>query len=60
MWQLAGASAIFASSPLERRFRDIHVVTQHAAVGTTQYDAAGRLVLGLDDASGQSPVASRQ
>ena len=27
-WEVAGASAIFASSPLERRFRDIRTLTQ--------------------------------
>ena len=36
VWAAAGASPVYTRSPLERCFRDIHVATQHAAVGTVQ------------------------
>jgi alkylation response protein AidB-like acyl-CoA dehydrogenase len=45
---LAGGSAIYASSPLERRFRDIHTATQHMMVGPTTWELAGRVLLGLE------------
>jgi alkylation response protein AidB-like acyl-CoA dehydrogenase len=45
-WSAAGASPIFTSNPIERRFRDIHVATQNAAVGSAHYGGAGRLFLG--------------
>ncbi len=32
MYNTAGTSAIWDSSPLQRAFRDIHVLTQHAVV----------------------------
>jgi alkylation response protein AidB-like acyl-CoA dehydrogenase len=49
MWGAAGSSSIVAGHPLERRFRDIHVVTQHNAVGPAVIAAAGRMFLGLDE-----------
>jgi alkylation response protein AidB-like acyl-CoA dehydrogenase len=42
MWAAAGGSPIYASSPLERCFRDIHVATQHAAVGALSWEAIGK------------------
>jgi alkylation response protein AidB-like acyl-CoA dehydrogenase len=47
MWRAAGASAIFRQSALERRFRDIHVITQNGSVNATRYGQGGRLFLGL-------------
>jgi alkylation response protein AidB-like acyl-CoA dehydrogenase len=44
----AGASAIYASSPLERCYRDIHVATQHAVVATPSYEMLGRALLERD------------
>ncbi len=41
MWAAAGSSPVYTSSPLERCFRDIHVATQHAAVGQFSYAAIG-------------------
>jgi hypothetical protein len=34
------------SSPLQRCFRDIHVVTQHLMVNRSVYEQTGRLYLG--------------
>jgi indole-3-acetate monooxygenase len=42
MWAAAGGSPIYVSSPLERCFRDIHVATQHAAVGALSWEAIGK------------------
>jgi hypothetical protein len=33
---------------LERCFRDVHAATQHIAVATSNYELAGRVLLGLD------------
>jgi alkylation response protein AidB-like acyl-CoA dehydrogenase len=48
VWSIAGASAIFTSSPLERRFRDVHTLTQNIAVSSVHYGGAGQLFLGVD------------
>jgi indole-3-acetate monooxygenase len=46
-YSLAGGSAIYSSSPLQRRFRDVHVATQHMLVGPSVWELAGRLLLGV-------------
>jgi len=46
--RLAGGSAIYESSPLERRFRDIHVATQHMLIGPATWELGGRALLGLE------------
>jgi alkylation response protein AidB-like acyl-CoA dehydrogenase len=48
MYTAGGGTSIYAGSPLQRHLRDIHVVTQHAMVGPTAYETAGRVLLGLD------------
>lgn len=53
MYNAGGATSIYATNPLERCFRDIHVATQHAEVAPIQYEAAGRVFLGL---GAQSPL----
>ena len=47
MYNTAGTSAIWDSSPLQRAFRDIHVLTQHAVVAQPIYELAGRVLLDL-------------
>ena len=42
---LGGGSAVYESSPLQRRLRDMHVAAQHAAVQQRHYASAGRLLL---------------
>jgi len=48
MYELGGGSSVYTRSPLQRLFRDAHVVTQHLMVGTTATTTAGRVVLGLE------------
>ena len=51
-YRLGGGSAIYETSPLQRRFRDIHAATQHMLVSPATWELAGRSLLGLDfDAS---------
>ena len=51
MYEAGGGSAIHAESPLQRCFRDVHVVTQHVLVNTSLYEQTGRLYLGAGPAS---------
>jgi alkylation response protein AidB-like acyl-CoA dehydrogenase len=43
----AGATAVFESNPFERRFRDMHAVSQQAQSQFSIYEALGRYFLGL-------------
>jgi alkylation response protein AidB-like acyl-CoA dehydrogenase len=42
---LAGASAVYETSPLQRRLRDLHVAAQHATAQQRLYVDAGKLLL---------------
>jgi alkylation response protein AidB-like acyl-CoA dehydrogenase len=44
----AGASAIFENQPLERRFRDIHTVTQQLQGQLKHYETVGAWIMGAD------------
>jgi indole-3-acetate monooxygenase len=43
---LAGGSAVYETSPLQRRLRDMHVAAQHATIHQRHYVGAGKLLLG--------------
>ena len=45
-WREAGATAIFDANPFERRFRDMHAVTQQVQGRMTHLDAVGFHLLG--------------
>ena len=47
MYTLAGGTSVYATSPLQRQFRDIHVATQHFMVSPNILETVGRLFLGL-------------
>jgi alkylation response protein AidB-like acyl-CoA dehydrogenase len=42
---LGGSSALYDSSPLQRRLRDLHVAAQHAVAQQRHYVGAGKLLL---------------
>jgi alkylation response protein AidB-like acyl-CoA dehydrogenase len=42
---LAGGAALYDTSPLQRRLRDLHAAAQHAAVQQRHYVGAGKLLL---------------
>ena len=45
-YDLGGGSAIYADSPLQRRFRDAHAATAHFQVNPASWELTGRLLLG--------------
>jgi len=51
LYQAAGGTAIYESSPLQRCLRDVHVTTQHIMVADPVFELAGRVELGLDPKS---------
>jgi alkylation response protein AidB-like acyl-CoA dehydrogenase len=46
-YTLAGSNAIFEDRPFERRFRDVHAVTQQLQGRRAHYEGVGRFLLGL-------------
>ncbi|MEO3473670.1 acyl-CoA dehydrogenase family protein [Roseomonas sp. CAU 1739] len=46
-WAEAGATAIFESQPFERRFRDIHAVTQQIQGRRNHFETVGQHLMGL-------------
>jgi alkylation response protein AidB-like acyl-CoA dehydrogenase len=47
-WDIAGGTAVYAKHPLQRRFRDAHVATQHMMVAPATFELTGRALLGVD------------
>lgn len=48
LYRLAGTSAIFQSSALERCWRDVHTAAQHLGVQDGRWETAGRVLFGLE------------
>jgi indole-3-acetate monooxygenase len=47
-YRAGGGSAVYDSSPLQRRLRDVHAVTQHFIVRPDVFAAAGQVLAGLE------------
>ena len=47
-YTLCGSSAIFVVNPIQRRFQDVHALTQQIQGRPTHYDTAGQYYLGLE------------
>src|SRR6516225_416538 len=47
MYTAAGGSSVYTHNLLERCFRDAHTVTQHVSMNPANYQASGRVILGL-------------
>jgi alkylation response protein AidB-like acyl-CoA dehydrogenase len=50
-YHAAGASAIFENNPFERRFRDVHTVSQQVQGHSSNFELLGQRLLGLDPVS---------
>jgi alkylation response protein AidB-like acyl-CoA dehydrogenase len=50
-YHAGGGGALYASSPLQRCFRDLHAATQHIAATDDAYEFAGRALLGTAEPS---------
>jgi alkylation response protein AidB-like acyl-CoA dehydrogenase len=48
VYNAGGGTSVYATSPLQRCFRDVHVATQHAMVAGSTLELAGRVLLGLE------------
>ena len=46
-YEAGGGTSVYATSPLQRHFRDVHVVTQHVMVAPATFELAGRVLLGI-------------
>jgi alkylation response protein AidB-like acyl-CoA dehydrogenase len=51
VYHIAGSAAIFTGTGFERRFRDMHAVSQQLQSRQDHYESVGRFLLGLDPAS---------
>ena len=47
VYKEAGVSAIFPGTPFERRFRDMHTLSQQIQSRGSHYEAAGQVLLGI-------------
>jgi alkylation response protein AidB-like acyl-CoA dehydrogenase len=45
-YRMAGATAVFSANKFERRFRDMHAITQQVQARDTHYEDVGKAILG--------------
>jgi alkylation response protein AidB-like acyl-CoA dehydrogenase len=50
-YHAAGATAVFADNPFERRFRDVHTITQQVQAHATVFEQVGQMLLGVAPAT---------
>jgi len=60
MYNAGGGSVVHNDNPLQRCFRDIHVVTQHLMVAQSTFEVIGRRFLGLDAGTAPSNDGGRR
>jgi hypothetical protein len=53
VYDWAGTSSVYASSRIERCFRDVHVVSHHISIATVSFEMVGQYMLG-------GPLAQRR
>ncbi|MFT6557946.1 acyl-CoA dehydrogenase family protein [Sneathiella sp.] len=53
MYRLGGGTSVYAKSPLQRHFRDVHVATQHMMVSDATLELVGRLFVGVETNTAQ-------
>lgn len=47
LYTAAGGTSVYLATPLQRRFRDVHVATQHIMVASGTLELTGRVLLGV-------------
>ena len=47
-YEICGSSAVFVEAPVQRRFQDVHAITQQIQSRLAHYDTAGQFYLGLE------------
>ena len=48
VYEAAGATAVFAANPFERRFRDLHAIAQQLQGRAAHFETVGQYLLGLE------------
>lgn len=48
MYEAGGGTSIYATSRLQRDFRDVHAATQHMVIAPATLELAGRVLLGVE------------
>ena len=51
VYAMGGGSVVHSSHPIQRCFRDVHVVTQHQMVNRNVFETTGKLLLGMSTQS---------
>lgn len=47
LYHAAGATAVFAAGPFERRLRDMHAISQHVHARQSHFQSVGKYLLGM-------------